>query len=201
MRTRTRVAVVAALIGGLVASASPARAGHHLWKFTQIFSNAAGSVQFAQLFTTDAGENGVGPFTITTDTGHTFNFVTSPTGSTANTWILVATSNFAGLPGGVMPDYIIPANFFSTGGGSLNYAGVDTWSYGTVPTDGVRSLMRDGTTPTNSPKNFAGQSGSVNLATATPALPRWGIILLVGCMLVAASGLLRKLSPSRLSAS
>jgi hypothetical protein len=91
-----------------------------------------------------------------------------------------------------MPDYVIPANFFSTGGGTINYAGVDVWTYGAVPTDGVHSLARDGTTPVNSPKNFAGQFGSVILTTAVPTLPTTGIVILIGALLLAASGLLRK---------
>jgi hypothetical protein len=48
------------------------------------------------------------------------------------------TPKFAGLPGAITPDYILPVeNFFPTGGGSLNYAsGADIWNYGTVPTNG-----------------------------------------------------------------
>ena len=194
---RVRSTLVALLVAFIVAIPSPARAGHHLWRLTQAFSNASGSVQFLQLFVAEDGEAGVGPFTVTAS-GHTFNFVTNlPTTSTANTWILIATSGFGSLPGGVTPDYIIPGNFFATGGGTINYAGVDAWTYGVVPTDGVHSLMRDGTTPVNSPKNFAGQSGTVNLATGVPALPTTGIVVLVGALLLAGSGLLRKRTPSQ----
>src|SRR5207244_1759546 len=79
-----------------------------------------------------------------------------PTSTTANTWILVATSGFGSLPGGVTPDYIIPSNFFPTGGGTLNYAsGVQSCSYGVVPTDGYHSLLRNVSTAVHSPHNFA----------------------------------------------
>jgi hypothetical protein len=188
-----RFLALAALAGVIVAAPSPSYAGHHLWKLTQLFSNASGSVQFAQLFTADNGEPGVGPFGLTAS-GHTFNFVTNlPSSTTANTWILVATSNFASLPGAVAPDYIIPPSFFSTGGGTITYAGIDAWNYGTVPTDGVHSLLRDGSTAVNSAINFAAQSGSVNLAVApAPALTTWGIVLLVGALLLVGSGLLRR---------
>src|SRR5882724_8104591 len=112
MRVRQIVAF-AALLGIVAATPSTAYAGHHLWKLTQLFSNASGSVQFAQLFVTDNGEAGVGPFGLTAS-GHTFSFVNNLfSATTANTWILVATSSFAALPGAVAPDYIIPANFFS----------------------------------------------------------------------------------------
>lgn len=192
MRARFLVAF-AAVVGVGMTSSLPSEAGHHLWRWTQIFSNASGSTQFAELFVGEDGEAGVGPFSVTTDTGHVFNFVTSlPPGSTANTWILLGTSNLPTLPGGVAPDYVIPPNFFSNGGGSLNYANVDTWAYGALPTDGVHALMRDGSTPVNSLKSFSHGSGSINLAAPAPLLPSWGIAALAGVMLVAGSGLVRK---------
>jgi hypothetical protein len=188
---RNRLAVLATVVG-LVAATS-AEAGHHLWDFTEIFSNASGSVQFVELFTADNNEQGVGAFTVTAG-ANTFNFVTNlSTSATANTWILIATSGFGSLPGGITPDYIIPGSFFSTGGGTLNYAGgTDVWSYGTVPTDGVHSLLRNGSTAVNSPRNFAGNSGSVNLAVPAPGMGSWVLILLVGALLLMGSGMLRK---------
>ncbi len=187
---RTRLGLIAVVLGLL--AASTASAGHHLWDFTEAFSNADGSVQFVELFTAAASEQGVGPFTVTSNS-NTFNFVTNlPSSATANTWILIATSNFASKPGAVTPDYIIPANFLSTSGGTLNYAsGVKIWSHGALPTDGLHSLLRNGSTAVNSPTNFAGQAGSVNLAASVPMLPTWGLILLVGAILFMASGLLR----------
>jgi hypothetical protein len=193
MRFRSAVGALAVVAAGVIVPA-PCHATHHLWRLTQVFSNASGTVQFVQLNnnTTDTTETQVAGFTLTTSSGHTFTFGANLSGSTANKWILLATSGFASVPGGVTPDYVIPADFLPTGGGSLTYAGgTDTWSFGAVPTDGVHSLMRDGTTPTNSVINFAGQTGSVNLASPVPALPRWGIVVLVGALLVASSGLLR----------
>jgi len=191
MRTRPLLLVLATVMVAALGLAPSAHAAHHLWSFSEMFSNASGSVQYMELTCPASDEQGVGPFTITSNT-HTFNFVTNlPSNATANTFILVATSGFGSLAGGVTPDYIIPANFFATGGGTLNYAsGVSTWSYGAVPTDGVHSLLRNGSTAVNSPTNFGGQSGSVNLSTAVPMLPRWGILLLVGALLLAGSGLL-----------
>lgn len=183
--------IVLATVVGLVAATS-AQAGHHLWDFTEMYSNASGSVQFVEMFTAFNDEQGVGPFTVTTGT-HTLNFVTNlSTNVTANTWILIATSNFASLPGGITPDYIVPANFFPTGGGTLNYAGgVDVWNYGAVPTNGIGSLLRNGSIAENSPRNFAGQSGFVNLAPAR-GVGSWGLVLLVGALLFLGSGMLRK---------
>lgn len=189
MRARLTLLTVAA---GLFAATS-ANAAHHLWNFTEAFSNASGSVQFVELFTAAANEQGVGPFTVTSG-ANTMNFVTNlPSSATANTWILCATSNFASQPGGVTPDYIIPANFLSTSGGTLNYAsGVQTWAYGALPTDGVHSLLRNGTQAVNSPTNFAGNAGSVNLGSAVPMVQTWGLVAIVGALLLVMSGLLRK---------
>jgi serralysin len=188
---RSRLVALATVLSLTMASA--AHAGHHLWVWTEAFSNASGSVQFIEMFTSANSEQGVGPFTITSG-ANTFNFVTNlPSSATANTWILCATSNFSALPGGVTPDYIIPANFINTGGGTLNYAsGVQIWNYGALPTDGVHSLARDGSINVNSPKNFAGNTGSVALTVATPMMGSWGIVLLVGSLLLLGSGLLRR---------
>ncbi|HTK31992.1 MAG TPA: hypothetical protein VL332_08525 [Candidatus Saccharimonadaceae bacterium] len=189
---RSRFVALAAVVLGL-ALATSAQAAHHLWVWSEIFSTADGQAQYMELFTSAASEQGVGAFTITSNT-HTFNFVTNlPSSATANTWILVATSNFGSFPGGVTPDYIIPASFFATGGGTLNYAsGVQIWNYGAVPTDGINALHRDGSTAVNAPHNFAGSSGSVNLAAGVPMMQTWGIFALVGALLLMASGLFRR---------
>lgn len=187
---------VVALLAGLC-FASRAYAAHHLWAITEIYSNASGSTQFVEMFCPDANEQGLGPFSLASTT-HSINFVTNlPSSATANTWVLAATSNFSSLPGGIAPDYIIPANFFPTGGGTINYAsGTNVWNYGVVPTDGVNALQRNGSSAVNSPHNFAGGSGSVNLATAVPVAKSWMLLALVGAVLLLASGLLRRRTPS-----
>jgi len=174
-------------------AASPTRAGHHQWDISEAFSNASGTVQYVEMIGLGNNEQALGPWTLTSTT-NTLNFVTNlPSSATLNTWVLCATSNFAGLPGGITPDYIIPANFFPTAGGTLNYAtGAHIWNYGAVPTDGILALQRNGTTATNSPRNFAGASGSVDLLNGVPMIPSWGLALLVGALLLAGSGLLRK---------
>jgi hypothetical protein len=192
MTMRARLSMLVAVCGVLLLP-STSHAAHHLWKFSQMFSNANGSTQFIQLSCTDNNEQNLGTFTVTAG-ANTFNFMTNlPNANTGATQILLATSNFGGLPGGVAPDYIIPANFFATGGGTLTYAsGADSWAYGAVPTDGVHALLRNGTTATNAVVNFAGTHGTVNLATAVPALPTVGIALLVAALLLAGSGLVRR---------
>ena len=180
-------AVVAFILAG------PASAGHHSWDFTEIFSNSDGSVQYMEMFVATAGEAGVGPFTITAG-ANTFNFVTNlPSAATANTWVLIATPAFAALSGAPTPDYVLSTSFFATGGGTLNYAGgADVWSYGAVPTDGFLALERAGSTAINSPTNFAGTSGTVNANPSVPSATSWALMLLVGVMLLIASGGLRQ---------
>ena len=156
----------------------PAWAGSHTWRFNEVFSNSSGTVQFIEFKCDAAGENFTGGLLVTTANG-TFTFPGNLAGSTANKKLLLATSDFAALPGAPTPDYIIPANFLPINGGTLRYnpaGNYDTWVYGAgvIPTDGVSSvqfttfLPGNGvdtfTTGTNSPANYVGGSGSVNAA-------------------------------------
>jgi hypothetical protein len=188
---RNSLGAFATVLGLLLATT--AQAGHHLWDFTECYSNATGSTQFVEMLCTADGEPGLGAWSIVSG-ATTFNFVTdTPNSSTNGKHVLLATSNFASLPGAVTPDYIIPANFCATGGGTLDYAGgLHVWNYGALPTDGIHSLLRGNVTAVNSPTNWAGATGSINQATSVPMVQTWGLILLVGAMLFAASGLLSK---------
>jgi hypothetical protein len=178
---------------------SPARASHHLWTFSQIFSNASGTVQFMQLVTTEDGEDSIVnvPITIGGKT-FTFNKNLSSTATGTHKWILIGTTGFASTPGAPTPDFIMPDNFLSTGSGSLNYAfNTDVWNYGALPADGVNALHRDRaggtlTTGPNTPENFNLQTGSVNVSASVPALPAAGVAVLVGALLLAGSGLVRR---------
>jgi hypothetical protein len=201
MYVRRIVPALAALFGIFLAAPSPAHAGHHLWRFSQLYSNYGGSVQYIQLVVTEDGEQNVGTFTITSG-ANVFHFVNNLPSMTTGTnkWILVGTANLASLPGGVTPDYIIPENFFSTSGGTLVYATTaDMWNYGSVPTDGVNALFRSGgvvTTAPNVPQNFNLQSGAINLAAPVPAVPAKAIAVAIGVLLLAGSGLLRRRNAS-----
>ena len=107
---RLRIASLAVLLA--IFAPAVAGAGHHSWDITELYSNSSGSVQYVELFCPVNGEAGLGPFTLTSTT-NTLNFVTNLSSSTtANTWVLCATSNFSSLAGGIPPDYVIPANFF-----------------------------------------------------------------------------------------
>jgi len=149
-------------------------AGAHTWVVNELFSNADGTIQFIELRENNGGafETGVGGHPVTSNGNSTTitNNVASPTGFRS---ILFGTAAFAALPGAPTPDYIINSGFFSVNGDTISYVPYSTLTFGAgvLPTDGVRSLNRNLTTGTNSPTNYAGQTGTVNAAPAPPAVP------------------------------
>ena len=167
MRTRT-IAALATL--PLLAVTLPAAAGSHLWRFSEIFSNADGSVMFIELVECCGAPNETqiaNKDISSAATGMQFLFPAHLPCSncTANERLLLATQSFADLAGAPTPDYIIEPQFFGLDGDTLTYwlyAGA-TWTYGAdmVPVDGIKSLDRSGLAGVNSPTNFAGETGSV----------------------------------------
>jgi hypothetical protein len=186
MKVRILAVGVLAASACFAACGAPARAAFHFWAIKEIFSNADGSVQFIELFTTAPGETALDGHTLETSSDggpptivildHNVAFPTT------NKHLLFATAGFNGLPGGVAPDYTLPANFFNPNAASItiNWAhSTDeaTFAGATLPKDGVNSLTDSNTAPggpdnfgsgANSPTNFAGVSGSVNLGATTP---------------------------------
>ena len=140
----------------------------HLYHIEEIFSNADGTVQFIELFTTDTGESEWDGKTITVTQGGTTNSFTFPNdlpnGATAGKSVLIATAGFAAL-GIVTPDYVVPNGFLFTSGGSVNFANVDVVDYAALPTDGTHSVDEDGTVGTASPTNFQGATGQLPSTT------------------------------------
>lgn len=157
-----------ALVLGLLYSLL-ARASFHEYRINQIFSNADGAVQYVMLHesTGSDGENFLGGHAlVTTSASGTQRFVFPndlPSTRTANTFVLIATQGFASL-NLIAPDYIIPMGFIPTTGGTMNYASVDSVTFGPLPTDGVNALDRVANVVVNSPTNFAGQTTSIGTA-------------------------------------
>ena len=163
--------VLVALLGLM---ATTADAVFHLWKMTEIYSNADGSVQFLELAVDTDGEGLLAGHTLTSTVGgvtKTFSFASGLPAETANKTMLIATQGFAAL-NVLVPDYIVPNGFFSAAGGSVNFADVDVWNHPALPL-GAQSLGRDGVVATNSPKNFAGQTATLVAALNFQAL-WWG---------------------------
>ena len=159
----------------------PAWSGVHLWRVKEIFSNPDGTIQFIEIATCcgSTTENFLGGQQLRSNTS-TFTFPANVAGSTLNKHVLLATSAFAALPGAPTPDHIIPGNFFSINADTIAFAVYDTliFSAGQLPTDGTMSLNKnpDDTgdvtfRTTNSPTNYAGQTGSVSTNPGPPGVP------------------------------
>jgi hypothetical protein len=142
----------------------------HLYRISELYSNADGSVQFIELTTTADGQNFLGGHTITDTQGgttHSFTFPTDlPSGATANTTVLIATQGFADL-GIVKPDYIIPAGFLFSNGGTFNYAGVDAVTYAQLPSDGLTAIDRNGNAVSAVATDFGGASSPLTAVKLT----------------------------------
>jgi hypothetical protein len=150
--------------------ALPARAVFHLWQMSEIYSNADGTVQFLELAALTSGQQFVGFHTVrSTSAGvtQTFVFDRDLSGDSFDRRMLIGTQGFAAL-GVVQPDFIMPNGFLSRTGGTLTFGeGADVWTYGALPSPPL-SLNRDGSASTNSPRNYAGQSGSIGASTPGP---------------------------------
>ena len=147
-----------------------AQATSHTYRIETLYSNADGDVQYVVLHESQglAAQRLLAGKTLTsTHAGvtKTFTFqVNLPSDATANRRVLLATPGFAALSL-VAPDYLLPAQFLATDGGTLDYAGVDSVTYAALPTDGAGALDRSGAVVPNVAVNFAGA------AVVVPPLP------------------------------
>jgi len=166
-----------------------ASAKSHLWKFTEIFSNADGSVQYIEMQVLDSAgtaEWATMGQRLSSD-ANVFAFPSNlPEENTVQRSMLLATSAFAALPGAPTPDFTIPAGFFDPDGDELIYRfTLDVFSFGpqTLPVDGVLALERIGLgTPVNSPTNFAGETGMVDASGGVEVDGVWPPLLLGGLL-------------------
>ena len=172
MRSQKFWAAGFVLLSALVVVA-PAQADLHTWAINEIFSNAAGNVQFIEMKEV-SGLNGQDNLFSSVAFAHTFdtNAINPaytypndlPSTATANKFFLMATADFDALPNSPTPDYIIPPNFFFVTGDTLNFSnGINTFTFtnGQLPLNNTSSLNRNLSTGINSPTNFAGATGSV----------------------------------------
>ena len=137
-----RTSPAAALL--VLALAWPCQAKNHLWRFTEFFSTPDGTVQFVEMQEccgSDAETNMAATFIASN--ANTYDFPNDLPGPTAFRWILIATQDFADLPGAPTPDYIIPDGFFDPTGDTLRYRGTTDLvelEPGALPVDGSHSL-------------------------------------------------------------
>lgn len=96
--------LVVAVAGSAVAPRSAPGFGH-LWEFTEVYSNADGTVQFIEMFSEVANENGLSAtFLRSAANAQEFHFASDPVGSTVGRQRLIATAGFAAHPGTLTPD-------------------------------------------------------------------------------------------------
>ena len=163
---------IAVVTAGFVPTS--ARAANHLWELSELYTNSSGSVQFVEMFNFNDTEGFLSGTQLIATNGSETRMFTFPDNladpiATANHHVLIATAGFGSLPGGVTPDYTLPANFLFATNGMLTFsASGDSISYASLPTDGRNSLTVSFAThphpvgpALNSPTNFAGAAGSV----------------------------------------
>ena len=177
-RHRMSITLVAAVL--VFGCQSIATAGSHTWDVREVFSNACGTIQFIELTECCGGdiEFGVGRHKIISQAlMNEFQIPSNLTEPTANHSLLFATPGFAALPGAPTPDYLFDPGdvpFVSTAADTLEYTVYDTFTFagGELPIDGVNSIhITNHTTDAwvtgvNSPTNFAGDTGSIDLSCA-----------------------------------
>lgn len=171
--TAARIASAAAV---LMIFAGPAAAGIHTWDVREVFSNADGSVQFVELIDngTGGGEINVGNGSITTNLQGTISWANGPVAAPTNgRSYLIATPDFAALPGAPTPDVIVaPINvpIFDNAGDTVSFGAFDSMTFGAVPTNGTDSLDDLTGVGLNTPTNYAGTTGSVDASPSGVAV-------------------------------
>ena len=184
-----RIAERSALAAGLFALcvATPARANFHLWQIEEIFSNADGSIQYVELFSSSSfPQNLLANHTLLSQQDTTavdmFQFGSNLGSPTQDHFFLVATPAFAAAAG-IQPDYTFaPGQVFIHLGATntIQMAGASTVPFtfapSALPTDGTHSLVAVGGTmfppdvAVASPINFAGEMGQLVPEPEPPAL-------------------------------
>ncbi|MBT8217548.1 MAG: hypothetical protein HKN74_04125 [Acidimicrobiia bacterium] len=186
-----RLLALAVLASVLVAvPAVPGSASFHLWDVQEVYSDAAGEMQYVELFTSANGQEFVDGFALTATSDGVdvvFEFPTDSPAPTGGRTLLLATpayTTFASDMGLPAPDFQLPAGFFDPDGDSIeiNFAGVDsvTFTGASLPTDGVSSLNYPGSAVSvATPANFSGTTASIpdlpDVALFNPNNGQWNL--------------------------
>jgi len=136
------------------------------WRISEIFSSSDGQAQYIKLGSTTANQHVPGGLTITASFGGVENVYTFPD-NPGDQSLLIGTQAFVDATG-LAVDYVIPPGFLPMDGGSLDFAGVDSISYGAdqLPLNGIQALRADGEVALASPVNFAGNTADVEIPVA-----------------------------------
>jgi hypothetical protein len=190
-RQRFYLATLIAVATAFGATTRSAEAAFHLWQVKEVFTNADGSVQFVEMFDSFSGEIFTNGFSLTANSDgniKTFTFPSNLVNPTPGS-LLIATTGFGSLPGGVTPDFTfsqggVSGMFFNPNATNLSFTyngSGDSMVFtgASLPKNGINSLTDSGATGfppgvpsissgVNSPTNLLGNSGSVNLAVPEP---------------------------------
>ena len=160
----------------MLSAALPAQAGSHLWRFNEFYSSSDRKVQFIEMqeISGSSNETKIGNRWFQTNTynlDHSELLGQDLVGDTANKKFLVGTVSYAALPGVPAPDYILPDGFLNPDGDTVVW-----WLYqtivippGVMPSNGIDAITVVNPSPAtysvgvNSPTNFAGETGRVDL--------------------------------------
>jgi len=150
------------------------------FQVTEVFSNADGTVQFVQLRETsnENGQQGLAGKTLAvTRNGRTKTYTFPadlPNANTASRGVLVATQGYLAVNvrypefKQLVPDYIAPDQLLPAEGGTINFAGIDEWTFGPLPRDGFSAVYRFGNAVRdNNGTNFSGVSLSLPVVPVT----------------------------------
>lgn len=159
----------------VMAAAPAARAAFHLYDVKEVFSNADGTVQYVELFTSANGQQFLNGHTIVASQGastNTFTFVGTGPSPTAGKHLLIATSAFEAACG-VTPDFTLADNFLFDPNGSVNFGeAASIVTYTSLPLDGATSLNYPGeVSGTNTPTNFADATCTLEAPPEPPPEP------------------------------
>ncbi len=191
--------------------ASTAQAGHHQWIISEVFSNDDGTIQFVELLGTANNEGAIVNFTINTSPLGTSGLIATaaslagPPIGAANLgqYYLVGTAGYAAAAtaqSAPAPDATLPDNFLELSVDTVRYAGLAgtdlSYTAGGLPTDGIDSIDTENPSGTvNTPQNASGATGSINVSgIAVPAVQRFGVIILVGLVILSTALLVRRRS-------
>ena len=178
--------VVLAIVLAVLQAPNAALAASHLWRFSEFYSSPDRSVQFIEMQEIGGSNNetNISEHWYTTDgynQDHTQLLGTDLPFGTAHKKFLVGTQSYAALPGVPAPDYVLPDGFLDPDGDTVVWWFYQTMEIapGAMPSNGVDSISvvtpsNPGNPPvfavgTNSPTNFAGETGTVVLPAAVPS--------------------------------
>ncbi len=174
-RSVIRMVASGMMLGATLLTTTQTQAAFHLWNIREVYTDASGTRQFIEFFTSSSSQQFVGgqQITVTPAGGgppHTFTIPSNLPGDTFNHAFLIATLQ-ADADGGPTPDFVLPTNFLFPAGGTISFFGANSGPYTALPTDGVQSrAFQTGANNPNSPQNFAGLVGFVVGANSPPAV-------------------------------